>query len=75
MGQPGQSTPVQFDVEQAKNVTIVVTAQNGKRYNLDMAVLVLQVTDSGIVNPLDQLPIFQVTSQIVTRVTEHTDGH
>lgn len=71
MGQPG---PVQFEVSASKNLTMTVTTQDGKKYSVELALLVAQVLDSGQINPLDQMPIFQIGTQIVMRVTEKGNG-
>jgi hypothetical protein len=71
MGTPG---PVQIEVKEPTQVTIVVTTHDGQKYDLDIAVLILGVLDQGIVNPLDGMPVFQVASQQFMQVKRHVDG-
>jgi hypothetical protein len=67
--------PVPFESkEPPAKTTVLVTAQDGQKFELQVAVIVLGVADQGMTNPLDGMPIFQIASQIVTRVTRHTDG-
>jgi hypothetical protein len=71
MGRPG---PVKFEAKPRKNVTVSVTAQDGQKYEIEMALIVQGVIDTGQENPLDGLPMFQIASQIVTQVKRQTDG-
>lgn len=71
MGTPG---PVQFEVKDQAPMTIVVTTNDGRKYDLNLAVMVLGVMDQGLTNPLDGMPIFQVASQIVMQAKSHVDG-
>ncbi len=71
MGTPG---PVQFEIKEQTPVTIMVTTQDGQAFELNIAVMVLGVTDQGLTNPLDGMPIFQVASQMVMQVKRHSDG-
>ena len=72
MGAPG---PVAFEVkEPTAKTTVLITAQDGQKFELQLALIVLGVGDQGITNPLDGLPLFQVASQIVMQVRRHVDG-
>ena len=64
MGSPG---PVPFEVKETPSSVIVVTAPDGKKYEIRFAMMVLGVSDQGVTNPLDGLPIFNFASQIVTQ--------
>jgi len=71
MGRPG---PVKFEAKPERNITVSVTAQDGQKYQIEMALIVQGVVDTGQDNPLDGLPMFQIASQIVTQVKRKTDG-
>ena len=71
MGNPG---PVQFETKDSARATVLVTTQDGQKFDVQMAILVLGVLDQGVKNPLDGLPIFQVASQVLMQVKRHPDG-
>ena len=59
--------PVAYEVEQSPATIVVVTTEDGRKYELRLALIMQLVIDTGQVNPLDQMPIFQISSQIVTQ--------
>ena len=71
MGRPG---PVKFAAKPEKNVTVSVTTQDGQKYQIDIAIVVQGVMDTGQENPLDGMPMFQIASQLVTQVKRQSDG-
>jgi hypothetical protein len=66
--------PVTFEVDQSVPTTLTVTASDGKRYEVKMAMLVQAVVETGQVNPLDQMPIFNVVSQVLSQTKLKTDA-
>jgi hypothetical protein len=67
--------PAQYVVEAAPSTTLVVTLENGNRYEVKMAMVVQAVFDTGQTNPLDGMPLLQIVSQVVTQTQQRQDGH
>jgi len=66
--------PVAFTVEQNPTTVVVVTGSDGRRYELRLALVIQAIFETGQTNPLDQTPILQIASQIVTQTTARADG-
>lgn len=66
----GVPTPVEFQVtEEGKPSTIVVTGADGARFEIRLAISVQAVLETGQVNPLDGLPVYQLATQSFVQVT------
>ena len=59
--------PLEFTVDEAPPTLVTVTAQDGTKYLVKMATMVVAVQDTGIKNPLDGLPVFNLQAQVVTQ--------
>jgi hypothetical protein len=71
----GALVPVPFEQEGSPGkTTVVVTMQDGQKFEIQLALVVLGVADQGMANPLDGMPMFQVASQVVTRVSRRANG-
>lgn len=53
---------------------IVVTGTDGQEYEIRMGVLVQDVVDMGQVNPLDDLPIFNLQATLVSATARKSHG-
>ena len=68
------SDPLEFTPKESAQGLVVVTTADGQRYEVRLAMVVTAVSDTGHRNPLDGLPMFQITTQIVSQITRKTDG-
>ena len=73
MPTPGPG-PLAFTIEDAPATVLKVTGPDVQRYEVKVALLVISVVDSGLKNPLDQLPIFNVNAQPVIQMKKVTDA-
>lgn len=69
-----QPVVVDFKVESNPATVLTVTGADGARYEVRLAMILTQVADSGIKNPLDNMPIFNIAAATATHVTRKTDG-
>jgi hypothetical protein len=65
---------VNYEVESHPPTVVLVTAADGTKYELQIAILILGVMDLGIKNPIDQMPLFSLQSQVVTQTKRRTNG-
>ena len=61
--------PLAFEVKESPPTVMMVTGTDGQRYEVKIAVVVMGVNDTGITNPLDGMPIFNMASQAVVQIT------
>jgi hypothetical protein len=59
---------VEFKVEQAPATVVLITGADGQQYEMRAAIMVQAVVDTGQVNPLDGLPVFNVVSQVLAQL-------
>jgi hypothetical protein len=67
-------TSIAFEIKEQAPLVMEVTAQDGKKYDVKLAIMVGAVIDQGSINPLDGTPLLQIMSQIVTQVKIHGNG-
>jgi hypothetical protein len=60
--------PVAFEVQESPPIVVIVTGSDGARCEVKIATLILGVTDTGLLNPLDQLPLFNLNIQPIVQV-------
>jgi hypothetical protein len=51
---------------------VEVTAADGTKYEIKLALLIPIVIDTGMVNPIDNVPIFNIPANIVAQITRKT---
>ena len=66
--------PVAYEVENAPATVVVITGLDGQRYEARIALLVMGAVDTGLVNPLDGLPVFNLVTQALTQVKRVAHG-
>jgi hypothetical protein len=71
---PPTPTPVAFEVKNTAPTILIVTGSDGVRYEVQVAVLVMAIMDTGLKNPIDQMPVFGLTSQLMTQIRRKTDA-
>ncbi len=66
----GTSGPVAFvETKKGDPTVLTVTDGEGKKYELRIALAATGVVDMGMINPLDGLPVFQISSHLFIQVT------
>jgi hypothetical protein len=65
---------VQFSVKEAPATIVAVTGADGERYEIRIALLVRGVVDTGQLSPLDGLPMFSVSSQVISKTERQKDA-
>jgi hypothetical protein len=65
---------LKFEQETKPITTVQVTASDGVKYEVKLAILVQAVIDSGMTNPIDDVPIFQFVAQTTVQVRRKTNG-
>lgn len=60
--------PVGFEVRDAKPSTVLVSGQDGQIYEVKVALMISNVIEQPMRNPIDGLPIFQLGIQPVIQV-------
>jgi hypothetical protein len=66
--------PLSFEQESKPIATVVVTNSDGVRYEIKLALLVQAVMETGMTNPIDDMPLFNIAAQTVVQITRKTDG-
>jgi len=64
---------VPFEVKDQPPLVVTVTLPDGQKYDVLMAVMVHDVIEQGVTNPLDGMPILQIAHQVVMKVKRHED--
>jgi len=70
---PGAAV-VPFDVGESPATVLTVTGTDGVQYEVKIATLVMGAIDTGMKNPLDGMPIFNLQTQVLVQVKRKTDG-
>jgi hypothetical protein len=65
---------VTFEADQSPPTVVTVTGADGVKYEVKLASVVTSVVDTGIRNPLDDVPIFSIQTQTVVQVKRKPDG-
>jgi hypothetical protein len=66
--------PVHFEVENSPATVVVVTGSDGQRYEARIALLIMGASDTGLLSPLDGLPVFNIATQVVAQVKRVANG-
>jgi hypothetical protein len=53
---------------------LVITTADGTRYDVRIALIVQGALDTGIKNPLDNMPIFNINMTTAIQITRKTDA-
>jgi hypothetical protein len=69
-----QAGPVTVEVETSPPTVVVVKTADGQRYTVKIALIVTGGADTGLRNPLDDMPIINLVTQTVVQITRKTDG-
>jgi hypothetical protein len=63
-----------FQQEDKPVTTVHVTGSDGLQYEIKLALMVQAVVETGITNPIDDMPLFNIVAQTLLQVKRKTDG-
>ena len=66
--------PASFEVTDSPATTIKITGQDGQKYEVKMALVITSAFDTGQVNPLDGMPMFQLPVQVAVQIKKVDDA-
>jgi hypothetical protein len=65
---------LQFHQEDNPITTVSITGPDGVQYEVKLALLVQMIMETGMTNPIDGMPMFNIVAQTATQVKRKTNG-